>query len=291
MKQIIQKFGLKEHEDLSKYSTMRLGGKAKYFYEAKTQEKLIQLLNDLHEKGIRFVIFGAGANCLFADELFDGVVIRNRMNKIVAQDNHITAESGVTLGQFNSLCKKRGLSGLEMLTHVPGTIGGAVWNNAGAYQMQIADIVTGGTVWSRGGVKKVDKDFFDFSYRSSILKKTRDYVLLEVDFELREVGVGEMEKKMEEIFQARLAKEPRGLTCGSFFRNPHGDFAGRLLEEVGAKGLKVGGMQVAEKHANWLLNTGGASVSDLLEIRDVMKGRVKEHFNVELQEELDIITS
>ena len=291
MKKLLEKFGIQEDIDLSQYSTMRIGGKAKYFYIAKDQAELIDLLNELHQNKIKFIILGSGANCLFADKVFDGVVIHNRMNKLIVQENRITAESGVTIGAFNEECQKRGLSGLEMLMRVPGTVGGVVWNNAGAYDMEVADIVTGGKVWSEGEVRDVSKDFFEFTYRSSIFKKTRNYGLLSATFEMKDIGKVEIEKRMEEIFQMRLEKEPRGLTCGSFFRNPPNDFAGRLLEEAGAKELKVGDLQVAQKHANWILNTGKASPSDLLQLRDQLKEKVKERFGVELQEELDIITS
>ncbi len=291
MQELVKKFTLQENIDLSQYSTMRIGGRARYFYTAKDQTELIDFLNELHKENIKFIILGGGANCLFADEVFDGVVIRNRMNKLIVQENHINAESGVTIGVFNEECKKRGLSGLEMLMRVPGTIGGAVWNNAGAYGMEISRIVTGGKVWSRGEVQKVDQDFFEFTYRSSILKKTRDHVLLEADFEMKNIGKEEIAKKMEEIIQMRLEKEPQGLTCGSFFRNPPNNSAGRLLEEVGAKDLKIGDLEVAQKHANWLLNKGKATASDLIQLRDLMKSKVKERFGVELQEELDIISS
>jgi UDP-N-acetylmuramate dehydrogenase len=291
MQEIIQKFNLQENHDLSQYSTMRIGGKAQYFYEASDQGKLVSLLNELYSRKIPFHIFGAGANCLFADKLYKGVAIRNRTNKIFVQDSKIKAESGVTIGQFNTLCKEHGLSGLEMLMRVPGTIGGAIWNNAGAYDMEISSIVVGGKVWDKGKVKAVDKAFFEFGYRTSIFKKSQDLVLLEAEFELKSVGKEEIEKRMEEICKMRLEKEPKGLTCGSFFRNPKNDFAGRLLEEIGAKNLKVGDLEVAEKHANWLLNKGNAKPEDLIKLRDILKSKVKERFGVELQEELDIITS
>jgi UDP-N-acetylmuramate dehydrogenase len=289
LQELAQKFSLQENVDLSQLSSFRLGGRASYFFEATEQAQLIELLNALYESSIPYIILGGGSNCLFADDTYEGVVIKNKMNKICVQDNMLTAESGATIGEFNSVCKKAGLSGLEMLTRVPGTVGGVVWNNAGAFGKEASQMVIGGTVWSKGAVRKVDKDFFRFSYRHSILKDSRDYVLLEAVFELEPIGTEAMEKRMKEVLESRQAREPKGLTCGSFFRNPPDDFAGRLLEEVGAKGMKVGDIEVSQEHANWFLNKGHGTIRDLVALKEQLKQKVKDQFGIELHEEIDII--
>ncbi len=270
---------------------MGVGGKAAYFYEATEQKELISLLNELYKTKTPFAILGSGANSIFADKVFEGVVIRNKLNKIVVQDARLTVESGATIGALNSECQKRGLGGLEMLSKVPGTIGGAVWNNAGAFGMEMCNIVTGGKVWEKGAIKNVTKSFFGFTYRNSILKQNRGIVLLEVYLEMKEIGVDEFNERIQKMTEARQKKDPKGLTCGSFFRNPSGGLAGRLLEEAGAKGLRVGNLEVAKEHANWIMNTGKSSVQDLLKLRDIMKKKVKDRFGVELIEEVDIIRS
>lgn len=286
---LIVRFGLEENKELAPFATYKIGGRARWFYEAKDKAELIELLNALYEIHMPFAILGGGSNSIFASDIYEGVVIKNNLSKLFVQENRITAQSGVMIGAFNTLCREHGLSGLEMLTGVPGTIGGVVWNNAGAFGMETSQIVTGGEVWHAGKTMKVDHDFFRFSYRHSIFKETREYVLLEAYFEMKQVDKETITQRMKEILHARLAKEPKGPSCGSFFRNPEGHFVGKLLEDVGAKGMRVGGIEVAQEHANWFINRGGGTVQDLIELKDMLKSRVKERFGIDLQEEIDII--
>lgn len=292
MKQtLIRQFGIKELVDLSQFSSARIGGKARYFYEATERLKLTKLLSVLEKSATKYIILGGGSNCIFVDDVYEGLVIRNKMTEISVDGNNIRAESGVTIKAFNQLCKKHGLSGLEMLIGVPGTVGGVVWNNAGAFNMETKDIVTGGKVWYKGQVQEVDKNFFRFGYRHSIFKETRDCILLEAYFMMNPIGVEALEAGMKEILRTRIAREPKGLTCGSFFKNPQNDHAGRLLEAVGAKGWGVGDIKMSKEHANWFINSGTATTKDLVRLRNELKKKVYDKFGVELEQEVEFISN
>lgn len=278
------------NRSLASYCTYQIGGPADYFFEAASSADLVAALDWAHENGVRFFVFGGGSNLLFDDAGFRGLVIR------VVVDMPLIVERGVGVGKIrvaagikiSSLVRAafdEGLTGLEEWNGLPGTVGGAVFGNAGCFGVETKDVLESAVIWEAGEVREVGVDFFEYAYRDSRLKR-ENAVVLEATFKLGEGDKDEIWAKMLEIAKSRVKKQPAGSSTGSFFKNPPGEAAGRLIDECGLKGKRQGGAMISEQHANFFLNTGGATAKEILELGKVAASEVKEKFGIELEREV-----
>lgn len=277
---------------LSKYTTYKVGGLARCVIYPKNVSKLVQLIKILKKHRVPFKILGNGSNLLFSDKIYEGMIIKlSEFDEIEFYDKKVRVGSGYSLMKLSSLCAKRGLTGFEFASGIPGTIGGAVFMNAGAYNSDMGYVVQ--------DVKVLTPDFriitlenreMDFHYRTSFLKKHPDYICLEVVIKLNEGNKTAIDNLIKERRKRRLESQPLEFpSAGSVFRNPDGDFAGRMIEELGLKGLRKGGAMISEKHANFIVNAGGASSKDIKDLIDYVHDKVKEKYNVDLKVEQEFV--
>lgn len=271
--------------DIKKSTTMKIGGKIARFYTPETIDEFVQIM----QKEPKAFIAGNLSNVIVSSFGYDGAVISTKkLNKIQADGNKIIAGAGVRGTKLSKIALENGLSGMEFMIAFPGSIGGEVYMNAGAHGQEIASILKFAKIYSpQDGLLELSNKELEFGYRTSICHK-KNYSVLEVEFELLSKSRDEIQLKIDENLSFRKSKQP-DLTipnCGSTFKNPTGDSAGRLLDAVGVKGLKVGGMKVWENHANFIVNDGEATSLDALQLMFEMYKRVKEKFNIELKPEI-----
>lgn len=271
--------------DIKKSTTMKIGGKIARFYTPETIDEFVQIM----QKEPKAFIAGNLSNVIVSSFGYDGAVISTKkLNKIQVDGNKIIAGAGVRGTKLSKIALENGLSGMEFMIAFPGSIGGEVYMNAGAHGQEIASILKFAKIYSpQDGLLELPNKELEFGYRTSICHK-KNYSVLEVEFELLSKSRDEIQLKIDENLSFRKSKQP-DLTipnCGSTFKNPTGDSAGRLLDAVGVKGLKVGGMKVWENHANFIVNDGEATSLDALQLMFEMYKRVKEKFNIELKPEI-----
>jgi UDP-N-acetylmuramate dehydrogenase len=271
--------------DIKKSTTMKIGGKIARFYTPETIDEFVQIM----QKEPKAFIAGNLSNVIVSSFGYDGAVISTKkLNKIQVDGNKIIAGAGVRGTKLSKIALENGLSGMEFMIAFPGSIGGEVYMNAGAHGQEIASILKIAKIYSpQDGLLELSNKELEFGYRTSICHK-KNYSVLEVEFELLSKSRDEIQLKIDENLSFRKSKQP-DLTipnCGSTFKNPTGDSAGRLLDAVGVKGLKVGGMKVWENHANFIVNDGEATSLDALQLMFEMYKRVKEKFNIELKPEI-----
>ncbi len=284
----------KEGVSLKEYSTFKIGGEADLFFEARSLEDLERAADFARTQGISFYVIGAGSNLLFADEGYRGLIIKNSAEGVSVSHEPpgLEAVSGTMLREVVRKAQDAGLSGLEFLAGIPGTVGGAVWGNAGAFGLSIADAFQSGIIWGKDGRQEVNRDFFSFGYRHSSLREKKT-LLFSARFCLQKEKREIIAKRVAEIIALRRVKHPPENTAcaGSFFKNvvmPDGQkiAAGLLLDQAGVKGLRRGDAVVYSGHANFILNLGRATARDVLELAQEMKRRVKDKFGIDLEEEV-----
>lgn len=282
---------------LSSVTTFRVGGKAACLIRP-TEEELIRLLNIFSKIGEPYAVIGNGSNVVFDDEGFDGVVILigKNMSGISVSENFMEVSAGTLLSEAANRAKEEQLSGLEFASGIPGTIGGALFMNAGAYGSEMKDIVHSVRVVDRAGnIKIYDQAGLRLSYRSSRFSEetfseaplTPSEVVLSVKLSLTPGKREDIEASMRELMEKRTEKQPLSYpSAGSAFKRPEGYFAGKLIEDAGLKGFSVGDAAVSDKHAGFIINKGQAKTADIKELRDIIIERVKENSGVELVPEI-----
>lgn len=276
---------IRENEPLKNHSTFRVGGPAKYFYKAKSTDDIPELVKWADEQAVPYFVFGGGSNLLFKDEGFPGLVIKVTARNIELKDEEVIAESGAKISQVAQVSCDQGFGGIEEFAYLPGTIGGAVYGNAGCFGKEVKDVLSRAWVFDGKEIKEVGPDYFAFEYRHSNLKGS-DHLVLKVAFRLQK---GCDKAKIGDILLKRREKQPPGMSGGSFFKNPGEKSAGQLIDECGLKGKTVGGAQISDKHANFILNTGNATASDILKLAEMAKKAVKDRFDIDLEEEVQVI--
>lgn len=283
---------IKENVSLSKFTTYKVGGTARLLVYPKNTEKLILLLKKLKKENIKHKVLGFGSNLIFSDSLYDGVIIKlDSFDEVKIKDTVITAGAGVSLIKLSYKAQKEGLTGLEFASGIPGSVGGAVFMNAGAYKSDMGYIVSEVKVLtSELDVKTLYNKDLKYKYRSSFLQSNPNYICLEATLVLRHGDKNAIKELMETRKQKRLLTQPLEYpSAGSVFRNPEGDFAGRLIEECGLKGYSIGGAKVSEKHANFIVNSGGATASDVKNLITYVHDKVKEETKVDLKIEQEFV--
>lgn len=295
LKEFVRKKGIgKLLEDvcLREYTTYRVGGICRYMVFPKTTRKLIMLIRYLREYHIPMMVLGFGSNVLFSDDPYEGVIIKlDAMDNVDFIGNKVKVGSGASLMKVASMAVRRGLSGLEFATGIPGSIGGAVYMNAGAYKSDMGYIVKTVKVLTPDlkVITMVNREM-DFHYRSSFLQKHKDYICLEAILKLKPGNREEMEELVKERKKRRLESQPLEYpSAGSVFRNPEGDYAGRLIEELGYKGLIKGGAQVSVKHANFIINLGTATAADIRGLIEFIQDSVFEKYHISLKVEQEFV--
>lgn len=276
---------------LKKYNTYRLDVKCGYLIYPSNTKELIDLLKYLKESNINYFILGGGSNIILAKPYFDVVIKLDKLNNIEIKDNIVTAEAGVSLIYLANLCMNNNLNGLAFAGGIPGMVGASTAMNAGAYKEDMASIVKEVKVVTPEleVVTLTNKDL-NYSYRNSFLKEHKDYICTEVTLEMNYLDKDKIKETMTSRKQRRIDTQPLDKpSAGSVFRNPEGLSAGKLIEDAGLKGYKIGGAKISTKHANFIVNTGDATYEDILELIDYTKKKIKEIYNIDLILEQEII--
>lgn len=305
----------RENISLAEYTSFKIGGPAKYFYEAKSKEDIMQAVKVAKEFKLPYYILGNGNNILVSDQGFDGLVIRIKNQEIKITDNKISADAGVMLGNLVGEAAKAGLSGLEWMSGIPGTLGGAIYGNAGAFGNSIGEKIEKVQVLDPDNLmtKWMGQEECEFAYRSSVFKKNK-YVIFGAVLKLEKGDPSEIRKHILENIKKR-SHHPAGYpSAGSVFKNvvisenkkifsnllnkyPELDKfrntgkipTGWFVEELGLRGKKIGGAMIAKEHGNFILNTGGAKATDVIMLISLIKQKVRVNFGIRLEEEIQYV--
>lgn len=290
VKQALSEHGIvyREHLLLHTVCTLRVGGVADLGIEPANEEELRLTVSLLNEAGIPFEVIGRGSNLFFGDGRLEGaLILTEKMAGIRCDSERIYVECGVTLAALATYAAERSLCGLEFARGIPGSLGGAIFMNAGAYGSSMDQVV----ISSRAMDSKTGEFFtleeHDFGYRKSIYMEHPRWVCLGADLLLQKGDRDAIVQRMSELAQKRRASQPLEYpSAGSYFKRPEGHFAGKLIEDAGLKGRSVGGAQIAQKHAGFLINRGGATARDVLALEELVRDSVKEQFGISLEREV-----
>ncbi len=307
--QIVDQKNILENEDMSKHTSFKAGGKAGALVTVHSAGQLAKALETLNQWGGEYLMLGNGTNTLFTDKGYTGIVLsfgdEFAFIKIVSpeevakdfgikcQEDAVYLEAGgaALLSTVGKFALREGLTGFEFASGIPGSVGGGVFMNAGAYDGELKDILVGVKVVSKDGTRSqnVTADKLDLGYRHSALQGTKDIVLSAV-FQLKPGDKEAIKTKMDDLTNRRNTKQPVQFpSCGSFFKRPTGFFAGKLVQDAGFKGAKVGGAQVSDLHSGFIINTGGATATDIIELMRKIQKEVKSKYGVDLEPEVRII--
>lgn len=281
--------GLKREIFLKNYTTFKIGGKAKYFFEAKEKRDLIRAVSFAKKLNLPFFILGGGSNVLVSDKGFRGLVIKTENKGFAILNSEIYAEAGVYLAKIVEKAAENNLSGFEFLVGIPGTIGGAIFGNCGAFGKEIGNLIKEVEIFDLKSncLKVLKKRDCAFSYRNSIFKRDRNLIILSAVFRLKKGKKKEIFKKMKENFEKKKKFQPLDFpSAGCIFKNPKKISAAKLIEMCNLKGKKIGGAKISEKHANFILNFKNAKAKDVLKLINLAKQKVKRKFKIFLEEEI-----
>ena len=284
---------VEENVSLSKYTTYRVGGIALAMVYPKSVKKLISLVKLLTGSKIKYKVIGNGSNLLFSDKNFDGVIIKltELTNIKFLSYNKIRVEAGYSLPKLSLLVAKKGLAGLEFASGIPGTVGGAIFMNAGAYKSDMGYIVQSVRVLTPDcKIITFENREMDFHYRSSFLQKHPEYICLDAVIKLKKGDKELLDEVIKERRARRIESQPLEYpSAGSVFRNPEGNFAGKLIEDLGLKGYRIGGAMVSEKHANFIINYDNATSADIKNLIDYVHDRVMDEYSIDLKIEQEFV--
>ncbi|MDD3395336.1 MAG: UDP-N-acetylmuramate dehydrogenase [Anaerotignum sp.] len=279
-------------EPMSGHTTFRTGGPADLFIMPKSLEEVKESIHILQQYQTPFMVIGNGSNLLVSDKGIRGAVLQigGRMSKVIADDEYIYAEGGTLLAVLAAKAAENALTGLEFASGIPGTVGGAVTMNAGAYGGEIKDVLVSVEVLTKElEIKTIPAACLELAYRHSILPQNGS-ILLSASFRLQKGSADAIKSKMMELAEQRREKQPLQYpSAGSTFKRPEGYFAGKLIQDAGLKGKSIGGAQVSEKHAGFVINTGNATTQDILDLIIFCQQTVYEKFNVVLETEVKFV--
>ncbi|HAM39717.1 MAG: UDP-N-acetylenolpyruvoylglucosamine reductase [Elusimicrobia bacterium RIFOXYC2_FULL_34_12] len=282
-----------QNESMSRHTTFRIGGCCDLYVEVKTVDELKNLIKYIRKKRIPYFILGAGSNLLVKDNGIKGIVIKlaGDFSKVEFDFKRkvVKAGSSCSLQGLIKKCRDNSLGGMEFLAGIPGTVGGAVVMNAGTTQGNIGSIVKSAALMDdKGKISLIDKSRLKFSYRSSNIKEKG--IVLFVELMLKKMNKSNIMKNSDEVKMYRAKTQPIGeFNAGCIFKNPAGDFAARLIDDAGLKGISVGGAVVSNKHANYINNSGNASANDVLRLISKIRKKVKEKYNKKLELEIKVV--
>lgn len=283
---------IKEQEPLKKHTTIKIGGAAELFVEPQSIEALQSAMTIINDYAVPWRVIGRGSNLLVTDAGLNGVVIKlgKGINQMSIENDQLRIGAGFPVVPLATLMSKKGYSGFEFAGGIPGSIGGAVYMNAGAHGSDIANIIDKAHIlFPDGTLKWMTKDELDYSYRTSILQSNQG-ICIEAIFRLEPGDATELFTNMQSFKDYRHGTQPYDKPCcGSVFRNPLPDHSGQLIEAAGLKGHQIGGAQVSELHANFIINTGDAKAQDVLDLIEYIQATIKERNGIELQTEVEIV--
>lgn len=293
LEDILDKDSIKYNEPMKKHTTMKVGGPCDCMVEPSSIEEIQKILEYAKENNIKYCIIGNGSNLLVRDEGIKALVIKisNKFSNVEVNGERIKACSGCSVPKLAQIAKQNSLSGLEFACGIPGSVGGGIRMNAGAYGSEMVNVVEKvGFLDENGNLKEIDGKDAHFTYRHSMFVDNPQYVVVYAIYKLQKGNKEEISKIMEENMNSRKQKQPIEYpNFGSVFKRPEGYFVGKLVDDCGLKGYKIGGAQVSTKHSGFMINTGDATCKDVLELINYVKEKVYEKFNVKLQEEVVIL--
>ena len=291
--QALRKFVPEENiclqESMASHTTFRIGGLADCFVQLENTEQLIKVQKYLSQVGVPFFVLGNGSNLLVSDAGFRGVILQigSKMNRVTVEGNVIVAQAGASMAQIARTAMEHELTGMEFASGIPGTIGGGVVMNAGAYGGELSQIVTQvNVVNNEGEIMELDNETMEFGYRTSTIRNN-PFTVTEVILRLEKGDRQQIRERMEELAARRREKQPLEYpSAGSTFKRPAGHYAGQLIMEAGLRGLQCGGAKVSDKHCGFVINTGNATAEDVRKLIREVQARVKDQFNVDLETEV-----
>ena len=293
LEDILDKDSIKYNEPMKKHTTMKVGGLCDCMVEPSSIEEIQKVLEYVKENNIKYYIMGNGSNLLVKDEGVHALIIKiaNKFSGFEVNGEYIKAYSGCSVPKLSQIAKENSLSGLEFACGIPGSVGGGIRMNAGAYGSEMVNVVEKvGFLDENGNLKEIDGKDAHFTYRHSMFVDNPQYVVVYAIYKLVKGNKEEISKIMEENMNSRKQKQPIEYpNFGSVFKRPEGYFVGKLVDECGLKGYKIGGAQVSTKHSGFMINIGDATCKDVLDLIEYVKEKVYEKFNVKLQEEVVIL--
>ena len=291
----LEKLNLEKIEkdiSLSTLTTYKTGGIAKLVVYPNNINNLKQLLKLIHKHNIKYFILGKGSNTLFSDKEFNGVIIKlDKLNNFEIKETEIYVESGMILSKLVQASIKNELTGLEFAIGIPGTIGGAIYMNAGAYGNNMSNIVKSVIVLNeKFQIKEIPLEKLKFDYRYSIFQDNKNLICVAANIKLEHGNHDEIASKIKENLLKRKNSQPLEYpSAGSVFRNPKGNYAGKIIEELGLKGKNIGGAEISTKHANFIINKNNASSSDILNLIKLVQKEVKDKYKIDLKLEQQLV--
>ncbi|WP_026581500.1 UDP-N-acetylmuramate dehydrogenase [Bacillus sp. J33] len=284
---------IKENEPMANHTTMKIGGPADLFIEPSSIENLGKTMELIRQYKIKWTAIGRGSNLLVLDKGIEGAVIKlgRGMDEMDLNGTELKVGGGYSLVALSTIISKKGLSGLEFASGIPGSVGGAVYMNAGAHGSDISKILTKAHIlFEDGKMEWLSNEEMEFSYRTSVLQKKRPGVVAEAVFQLKEGDRELISSAMQKNKDYRKDTQPWNYPCaGSIFRNPLPDYAGQLVEKAGLKGHSIGGAQISEMHGNFIVNAGNAKAEDVLALIQHIKDTIFELYGVKMETEVEII--
>lgn len=276
-------------EPMSRHTTFRIGGEAACFIRISSEEQLRKLIPYFENVGVEYFVLGKGSNLLVGDKGYPGVILQisDACQQIEAEENRLQVQAGAALSKVALLAMERGLEGLEFAAGIPGTVGGGVVMNAGAYGGEMKQVVESVRVLSsEGEILTLDNDTMEFGYRTSIIRN-RNFTVLSVTFRLREGNREEIRARIEDFQKRRMEKQPLNYpSAGSTFKRPEGYFAGKLIMDAGLRGFQIGDARVSDKHCGFVVNVGKATARDVTDVIEEVQEKVRERFGVSLEREV-----
>ncbi|MEH7882864.1 UDP-N-acetylmuramate dehydrogenase [Bacillus sp. JJ1609] len=284
---------VKENEPLANHTTMKIGGPADILIEPSSIDNLKKAIDVIKKSGVKWTVIGRGSNLLVSDKGIEGAVIKlgSGLDELKIEGNRVTAGGGMSLVNFAITISRKGLAGLEFAGGIPGSIGGAVYMNAGAHGSDVSKILEKAYVlFEDGTLEWLTNEEMKFSYRTSVLQKERPGIVVAAVFQLKEGNKEEIVAELQKNKDYRKETQPYNYpSCGSVFRNPLPNYAGNLIEKSGLKGHRIGGAQISELHGNFIINTGNAKAEDVLGLIQHVKDTVLDLHGVKMETEVEII--
>ncbi len=284
---------VKENVSLAPYTSARIGGPADVLITAESADELARIIKLLHKLEMDYLMLGGGSNVLVSDRGVRGVVVLNRAKGVrfhSGDQPSVTVESGVVFSNLANRCASKGFAGLEWAATIPGTIGGAVYGNAGAFGGDIAGNLIWTELLTENGREKLPPEQMGYEYRTSILKRGElDAIVLAAELRLENSTKEDVTVKLEQFGAHRKATQPPGASMGSMFKNPNGDYAGKLIEEAGLKSTRIGNAEVSPLHGNFFINHGATKAEDIRALIELVMKTVKEKQGVDLELEIELV--
>lgn len=282
-----------EDEPMYKHTTYKVGGPARIYLKVKDVDSLVKTIKYCGKHRVKYLVIGRGSNLLFSDREYEGLIIslNECFNEIKVNGSTMIAQAGVPMISLSYQAAKIGLSGFEFMGGIPGSIGGGIYMNAGAYKYDLASVVKTVTLLNeKHEVVTFNNEQMDFSYRHSICQDNRKLIVLEVTFELTAKSPDEIKAVLDKRKERRMSSQPWNMpSAGSVFRNPQDKPAWQYIDECGLRGYEIGGAQVSPKHSNFIVNNGYASAKDIYDLIMLVQEKVNEKFGVKLRREVGLI--